>query len=65
MSNQRYAILIRNIVTNKSFWMKDDTYPGTITFASVAEAKNHIKKDGNIPFPDEEYEIRLYEKGLI
>ena len=65
MSNQRYAILIHNIITNKSSWMKDDTYPGTITFASIAEAKNHIKKNGNMPFPDEKYEIHLYKEGLI
>ena len=65
MSNKRYAILIHNIITNKSSWLKDDTYPGTITFASLSEAKNYIKKDRNMPFPDESYEIRLYEEGLV
>lgn len=63
MSNEKYAILIINTITNKSSWMKDDTYPGTITFASIAEAKNHIKKDENMPFPDEKYEIKLYEQS--
>ena len=65
MSKQRYAILIHNILTNKSYWMKDDTYPGTITFHSLDEATQYAKKEENIPYLNEKYEIRLYQEGLV
>lgn len=65
MSNTRYAILVYDQDTNKRYWIKDTVYPGTITFSSVSEAKNYIKKENILPVHNGSYEICIYKEGLI
>ncbi len=64
MSNTRYAILVYDQDINKHYWIKDTVYPGTITFSSVSEAKNYIKKENITPVHNGSYEICIYKEGL-
>ena len=64
MPTETYAILVYDQESNKRYWIKDTVYPGTITFSSLAEAKNYIKKENILPIHNGSYEICIYKEGL-
>ena len=60
MQPYKYGVIITDHISNKKYWMKDDTYPAKRLFQTIEEAQKCIKDEYSLP--NETYEVKEYPK---